>query len=134
MDANRRKAQHRKRSFCAFALAALSCVLGLSFCLIKSPQARSEAYLAAAMQAYDSNQPEQAAASALQAVRLNPSAAKGWHLLSRMLQQKGDAHAARQAMVIASRLQQNPAGPDPVYAVPAELKLSLLALSETDFR
>lgn len=134
MDASVRKIQNRKRAFGAFSLAAFSCLLGLSFCLIKSPQARSEAYLAAAIQALDENHPQEAAAAALQAVTLNPSAPKGWHMLSQMLQQKGDTRAAQQARVIASRLQQNGSDSALLYAMPAELKLSLLALSDTDIR
>ena len=121
----------RRTAFCAFGLAVFSCLLGLSFCLLKSPQARSQAYLAAAVEAMDNNQPEQAAAAALQAVRLNPMLPEGWHLLSQMLQQKGDENAAAQARSIAARVQQNPRDSAPVYAMPAEFKLSLLALAET---
>jgi len=114
----------------AFFLAAFSCALGLSFCLIKSPQAKSEAYLAAAVTAMDQHQIAPAATAALEAVRLNPMAPQGWQILSRMLQQKGDLAAAKYAQSIAARLQQNPVGTDPVYAMPAEFKLSLLALAE----
>jgi cytochrome c-type biogenesis protein CcmH/NrfG len=126
-----RPSRHRRTAFYAFALAAFSCVLGLSFCLLKSPQSRSQAYLAAAVEAMDNSRPEQAAAAALQAVRLNPMTPEGWHLLSQMLQQKGDEGAAAQARSIAARVQQNPRDAAPVYAMPAEFKLSLLALAET---
>lgn len=126
-----RISHHRRTAFCAFALATFSCILGLSFCLLKSPQARSHAYLAAAVEAMDKSQPEQAAAAVLQAVRLNPMLPEGWHLLSKMLQQKGDDNAAAQARSIAARVQQNPRDASPVYAMPAEFKLSLLALAET---
>ncbi len=118
----------------AFLLVAFSCVLGLSFCLIKSPQARSEAYLATAVQAMEHNQTEPAASAALEAVRLNPMAPQGWRILSRLLQQKGNQAAAKYAQSIASRLQQNPDSSDPVYAMPAEFKLSLLALGEPGIR
>lgn len=129
-----RTKKRQVRAYQAFALATLSCVLGLLFCLVKSPQARSEAYLSLAMESMAQSRPQEAAAAALEAVRLNPAAPQGWRLLSRMLQQNGQGHAARQAMVIASHLQQNPHSPTPLYAMPAELRLSLLALAETDIR
>jgi Tfp pilus assembly protein PilF len=98
----------------------------------KSPQARSEAYLAAALDAHDQSRPSDAAAAAMEAVRLNPAAPQGWKILSKMLQQNGQETAARQANVIASKLQHNPADTGPLYAMPAELKLSFLAAAQTD--
>jgi len=118
----------------AFLLVAFSCALGLSFCLIKSPQARSEAYLAAALSAMDRHQTGTAASAALEGVRINPMTPEGWQILSRVLQQKGNQAAAKYAQSIAARLRQNPASIDPVYAMPAEFKLSLLALAESDTR
>lgn len=125
------KTRMPKTAFCAFFLAAFSCALGLVFCLVKSPQARAGAYIAAAADAMDQGQADLAAASALEAVRLDPMRAEGWQILSAMLQQKGDMAAAAQARTIAFRVQQNPDDAAPVYAMPAEFKLSLLALSET---
>lgn len=110
-----------------FLLAAFSCVLGLSFCLIKSPQSQSRAYLGLAIAAMNNNQVEEATVAALESVRLNPSSPKGWEILSKMLQQKGQYRSAQQAMNIAGKLQHN----EPVYALPAEFKLSLLAESGT---
>jgi hypothetical protein len=66
----------------------------------------------------------------MEAVRLNPAAPQGWQMLSKLLRDNGQAQAAKQAMVIAARLQQNP-DPAPVYAMPAELRLSLLVLTDT---
>lgn len=129
-----RTRKRQARAYQAFALAALSCVLGLFFCLVKSPQARSDAYLSLAMEAMAQSRPQEAASAAMEAVRLNPAAPEGWRLLSKMLQQNGQGHAARQALVIASHLQQNPASASPLYAMPADLRLSLLALAETDIR
>lgn len=128
-------AKDKKRkavAFRAFAFAFLSCALGLSFCLIKSPQARSEAYLAASVQAWESGRVEEAASAAVQSVRLNPSSAEGWKILSEMLQQKGNLQAAQQARTIAMKLEHDPAVVEPIYAMPAELRLSLLALADTD--
>lgn len=125
-------AKHRQRTaFFAFALAAFSCLLGLSFCLIKSPQSRAQAYVAAAVEAMAAHDHQQAAQAALEAVRLDPMQPQGWQILSEMLQKRGDENAAAQARLIVSRVQQNPAAIPPVYAMPAEFKLSLLALSET---
>ena len=125
-------AKHRQRTaFFAFALAAFSCLLGLSFCLVKSPQSRADAYVAAAVSAMASHNDAHATQAALQAVRLDPMQAQGWQILSEMLHKRGDENAAAQARVIAARVQQNPASVPPIYAMPAELKLSLLALSET---
>jgi cytochrome c-type biogenesis protein CcmH/NrfG len=120
----------RTRTLLAFSLALFSCVLGLVFCVVKSPQSRSEAYLAMAAEAITQSRPQEAAAAAMEAVRLNPAAPKAWQLLSKLLRENGQGQAAKQALVIAARLQQNP-DPTPVYAMPADLRLSLLVLAET---
>lgn len=120
-----------KMAYCAFFLALFSCVLGLVFCLAKSPQARAQAYLDQAAFAIEQGATPQAAAAAIAAVRLDPADARAWYLLSNLLQQNGDARAASQARAIALRVQQNPAQSEPVYAQPAAFKLSLLALAET---
>ena len=128
--ATKRAKSRRVRTVLAFSLALTSCFLGLVFCVVKSPQSRAEAYMALAAQAMTQSRPQEAAAAALEAVRLNPAAPQGWQLLSRLLRDNGQSQAAKQAMVIAARLQQNP-DPAPVYAMPAELRLSLLVLSDT---
>lgn len=131
MTAHGTQKHRQKTAFCAFALAAFSCLLGLSFCLIKSPQSRADAYVVAAVTAMAAHNDIQAAQAALEAVRLDPMQLQGWQILSEMLHKRGDENAAAQARVIASRVQQNPAAVPPVYAMPAEFKLSLLALAET---
>ncbi len=128
--ATKRAKTRRTRTVLAFSLALTSCFLGIVFCVVKSPQSRAEAYMALAAQAMTQSRPQEAAAAALEAVRLNPAAPQGWQLLSRLLRDNGQSQAAKQAMVIAARLQQNP-DPAPVYAMPAELRLSLLVLSDT---
>ena len=131
MTANSTHKHRQKTAFCAFALAAFSCLLGLSFCLVKSPQSRADAYVAAAVNAMAAHEDNQAAQAALKAVRLDPMQPQGWQILSEMLHKRGDENAAAQARVIAARVQQNPATVPPVYAMPAEFKLSLLALTDT---
>ena len=119
-----------KQAFLAFFLAAFSCLLGLSFCLVKSPQARAQAYVAAAIEAMQDQRPHQAAAAALEAVRLDPMLPRGWQILSEVLQQTGDVGAAAQARSIAARVQHKPVDALPVYAAAADLRLSLLALAD----
>lgn len=128
--AERRMKMRRIRTLFAFSLCLLSCFLGLVFCVVKSPQSRAEAYMAMAAEAVTQSRPHDAAAAAMEAVRLNPAAPKAWQLLSRLLRDNGQSQAAKQALVIAARLQQNP-DPAPVYAMPADLRLSLLVLAET---
>jgi cytochrome c-type biogenesis protein CcmH/NrfG len=132
MSATAQTKKRQFRAFQAFTLAAFSCVFGLLFCLVKSPQARSEAYLAMAVEALAQSHTHEAAAAAFEAVRLNPAASEGWRILSKMLQENSQGHAAKQAMVIATRLQKNPGQQNPLYAMPAELRLSFLASGGTE--
>lgn len=118
----------------AFLLAAFSCVLGVSFCLVKSPQARSESYLSLCVQAMAENDDDTAVSAAMEAVRLDPSMDKGWMILSELLQKKGHHQAALRARSIAAVLQKNGKGFPPAYAVPAEFRLSLLAPDDMDAR
>lgn len=115
----------------AYGFAMVSCLLGLSLCLIKSPQALSDSYLALSAQSANI---DAAAAAAWEAARLNPSSPKAWSLLASLLQQKGDMASAQKARFIASHLDPYAPESDPVYALPAELKLSLLAEIEQDIR
>jgi Tfp pilus assembly protein PilF len=113
---------------CAFGLAILSCVLGLALCFVKSPQARSAQYLQMAREMAMTD-PALSYDAALEAVRLNPSSAQAWEILSYRMQQNGEFVLARKARNIAARLQQMPGESFPVYATPAELRLSLLLSS-----
>lgn len=115
----------------AFALAFVSCLFGLSLFLIKSPQAKSADYLVLSKQVLASD-PDLAASAAWEAARLNPSSSEAWDVLSQSLQQKGDRSAAQKAKVIAMRLHKNPHDKTPLYAMPAELRLSFLASSNGD--
>lgn len=119
-----------KTAFLAFFFAVFSCVLGLGFCLAKSPQSRAQAYLSQAALAVEQGHVPRAAAAALESVRLNPAEARAWHLLSNLLRRNGDDRAAAQARAIAVKVQQNPSSSEPVYALPAAFRLSLLALAE----
>lgn len=116
----------RKTVFAAYAAAVLSCVIGLGFCLIKSPQARSETYIAAAVELAGEQRLGAAINAAAESVRLDPANKKGWSLLSALLQQNGDHHAARRASRMAATLGGEGLYEAPAYALPAALKLSLL--------
>ena len=116
-----------RASFAAFFLAAFSCLLGLCFCLAKGPEAQSEAYIGAAVEAMALNRGEDAAAAALAAVRLDPSNSQNWQILSKMLQSTGRHDAALEAQKIVARMQHGPMQSSPVYAMPAEFRLSLMA-------
>lgn len=116
----------------AFALAITAGVCGLFRCFVQSPQARASDYLAISAQTLSEN-PLAAASAAWEAARINPSSAKAWDMLAVTLRHNGDETAARQAQRIAARLHLNDGtGPHPIYAMPAELRLSLLALSSGD--
>lgn len=115
----------------AFFMGALCCLAGLAFCLVQGPSSRASSYMDLAGQALADNRPHDAAASALMAVRYAPSNANGWQVLSQTLAQDGQKVAARQADRIARHLLQTPSADVPLYALPAELKLSLLAMDDT---
>lgn len=114
----------------AFVLAIVAGTSGLMRCLVQSPQSRAADYLLISEQTLHSN-PLYAASAAWEAARINPSSPQAWEMLSRTLQQNGDDIAALQAQKIAYRLQGG-GDPQPLYAMPAELRLSLLAHSEGD--
>ena len=123
----------------AFALAFFSAVMGLVFCLTKSPQAKSEAYMAAAIHAYEAKDSAAAFYAAFEAARQNPSMPQSWSLMSRVLAGNGEWQKAESARAIASLLQnkavstlafqpvQSPSALPLSYATtPATLRLSLL--------
>lgn len=113
----------------AFALAIVAGVFGLARCFVQSPQARAANYLAVSLQTIGEN-PLVAASAAWEAARIHPTSPQAWDMLARTLEQNGNDLAAVQAHKIAARLH---AAPDrdlqPLYAMPAELRLSLLSLS-----
>ncbi len=115
----------------AFVMGIVCCLLGLGFCLVQGPSSRAASYMDLASEALASQRPDAAAASALMAVRYAPSNIHGWQVLAQTLEQDGQRVAARQAERIARHLQQNPSADMPLYALPAELKLSLLAIDQT---
>lgn len=131
--AERRK-KHQSRALCAFVFAVFSGLAGIGFTVIKSPQSRSDAYMALALESYEAQAYQAASVAAMEAVRLNPVSPEGWRLLSQALDQNGQSTASRKAAQIAARLQHNPNGPNPLYAMPAELKLSFLADAESGVR
>jgi Tfp pilus assembly protein PilF len=116
----------------AFGLAMVAGVCGLLRCFVQSPQSRASDYLVISAQALPDN-PLAAASAAWEAARLNPSSVKAWNMLAITLRRTGDEAAARQADRIAARLHMNDGViQNPIYAMPAELRLSFLAHSAGD--
>ncbi len=115
----------------AYSLAIFACVVGLGRCFVQSPQAKAADYLLISSQT-QLNNPALAASAAWEAARLNPGSPEAWNMLASTLQQKGDAAASRQAHMMAVRLQKDPSDIQPLYAMPAELRLSFLAASDKD--
>jgi Tfp pilus assembly protein PilF len=115
----------------AFTLAIVAGAAGLARCFVQSPQSRAENYLTLSQQALPGN-PLYAASAAWEAARINPSSIQAWNMLALALHQNGDETASLQAQKIAARLQGGEGEIHPLYAMPAELRLSLLALSEGD--
>ncbi len=122
------RSQNRKNlTRAAFLLAFLSIIAGTTLCIFKSPQMRGQDYLAAAAaQAADGNQ---AAAQDLAraAIRLNPSSVKTWNFYAVLMEQDGRIHAAKKARRVSAMLQHGPEKNNPIYAMPATLRLSALA-------
>lgn len=127
--AQRRK-QHQTRAYIAFLFAVFSGLAGLGCILIKSPQSQSGQYLALALSAYDRSAYPESALAAAAAVRLDSVDPAGWLILAQALKSNGQQSAAQKAYVIATKLQQKPTPQNPLYASPADLKLSLLALQD----
>lgn len=122
------RARSRKRIvLCAFLLTFFSASLGMVFSVLKSPQARGESYLAAAMDELAAGRDDAAADMVIAALRLDPSAPQSWAVYAVLMDGKGRSHAAQKARHVASLLQQNPDAALPAYAMPAEFRLSFLA-------
>ena len=116
----------------AFFLAALACLCGLFFFMVKGPREKSDDYLALALSAHEKGRAQDAAAAALESVRLNPSDARGWALLATLLKEDGQAYAARRAARIAASLRDpSSLAAAPVYASPAEFRLGLMERKES---
>ena len=121
------RAQHNPLVRIAFVFCALSCLLGVFFMTVKSPQAQSAALSAKAIYAAKQGQGDQAIETAFQAVLLNPADVKGWTVLSAVLDARGFNSLSEEAQTIALSLQQKPDDGGRVYAVPAEFRLSLMS-------
>lgn len=116
----------------AFGLAVFAGFAGVARCFIQSPQAKSEAYLQMSVNALQ-NDADLALLSAFEAARSNPASVRAWTHLAAVLRQTGDETSSRQAQVIAQKLQHDPAADVPVYAMPAELRLSFLMQDGKEF-
>ena len=113
-----------------FALCFATCLLGVFFCMIKSPQYLGHVYMSMAIDAAQKNDLVLAEQAIKLSVRSNPMAYKSWQIMATIMEQRGDDLLAHQANFVASQLQSKLIDKNPVYAMPAELRLSFLALDD----
>jgi Tfp pilus assembly protein PilF len=118
----------------AFGFAFFSLVLGVCFCMVKSPSSLSRHYMGLAAQSLQLGDAAAAQQAIEESLKYNPTSKDGWKILSQILQQNGDGVRARRAMEIAHVLENNKHLSNPVYAMPAELRLSFLAVTDRDIR
>lgn len=116
----------------AFGLAIFAGVAGVARCFVESPQAKADAYLQMSINA-QYNDTDLALDAAMEAARHNPVSVQAWRQVSETLLQAGDETASRQALIIAKKLQHNPVDAAPIYAMPAELRLSFLGRAGGEF-
>ncbi len=109
-----------------YGMAGLSCVLGLLFCFMKSPQARADSYRALAVESFAASDLETAEYAVRESLRLDPRSLQNWQLYAFMLQHKGHQRQAARARAVVARLQGRDLN-EPLYATPADLKLSFLS-------
>lgn len=111
----------------AFALAFVSIVAGSLLCMVKSPQARGASYVAAAADRLAKGDSATALDLAYEALRHDPASAQNWNFYAVLMEKNGRIHAAGRARRIALSLQHGVAKAEPLYAMPATLRLSFLA-------
>lgn len=124
--AQRRK-NHYTRARYAFVFAVLCGLLGVGSILLKNPHSRADSYAALAASAYKAGRFDDALATATMSVRINPYGVEGWDILSKTYEARGQNSAALQVKRVLSLLQHKSNPADPLYAMPAALKLSLLS-------
>ncbi len=111
----------------AFALAFVSIAAGSALCMVKSPQARGASYVAAAADRLAAGDSAAALDLAYEALRHDPASVQNWNFYAVLMDRNGRAHAALRARRIASSLQHGTGQVEPLYAMPATFRLSLLA-------
>lgn len=119
--------RRRILTYAAFTLVFISLTAGSFFCMLKSPQARGDAYLAAAVDTLAAGDAPAALDLAHEALRHNPASSRNWSFYAFLMEKNGRAHAAARARHIALSLQHGTGQVEPLYAMPATLRLSLLA-------
>jgi cytochrome c-type biogenesis protein CcmH/NrfG len=118
----------------AFVMAFLCLLTGLAFCLLVPPHMMAAKHRAAGVAALSTARLADAESSLRLSLRKDPLSVEGWKILARILEQKGEVRNAQRALAVVAILEEGPAGVTPVYAMPAELKLSLLAMAASDVR
>lgn len=128
---------HLRMNMCitiAFGFVFFSLFAGVFFCMVKSPDTLSKNYNALAQVAIASGDLAGAKAALVQSLKIHPTSKTSWRLMEDILKQEGDLHGARKAAKIASALENPATANTPLYAMPAELRLSLLAMADKDMR
>lgn len=110
-----------------FALIAGLC--GAAFGLVSAPEHRANRALAIAAEAFTAGHYDSATRQAAEAVRLDPANPATWQLLALAAEESGRGETARRIRKL-SAVRKGGAKPEPVYAAPADLRLSALSRQE----
>lgn len=111
-----------------FALCGMSLVFGLAMILTLSPAQKSSQTLARAVQALSANNPQLAQDLAFQSLSYRPENRDAWHVLSAAYDRQGQGASSDKARGIVFVLAHKTQDASPAYAVPADLRLSFLAM------
>ena len=118
----------------AFGFVFFSLFAGVFFCMLKNPRALAQDYAKLATIALSYGDVVGAKAAAEQSLKQNPTARQGWEVMAKILLESGDSRGAQKAARIANALGHPAGAPNLLYAMPAELRLSFLAMSDKDIR
>lgn len=116
----------------AACLCGATLLLGIVFCLVASPQTMAEKYTHQAVMAIEAGDYGLARTAMIAALRHDPLSVDSWKILSRVLEHSGRAQEAKTANAVIGHLTGAPISSDPLYAMPADLRLSFLAIADRD--
>lgn len=116
----------------ATGLCGVTLFFGVLFCLVASPKMMAEKYTHQAVMAIEAGEYDVARTAMLSALRYEPLSVPSWKILSRVLEQSGRVQEAKTANAVIGHLTGAPMSSDPLYAMPADLRLSFLAIADRD--
>jgi len=117
----------------SFLMCIITLIGGVLLCVIKSPNAMADTHLSMAVKSYDMGNLQESKQWVLLSLQSNPSSLKAWHMMANILRDSGDVLGQKQALKIVAAFESN-SNQSPTYAIPADLKLSLLSLQNQDIR